>query len=229
MRMFGRLGALVANVNRLSTRCTRAGWAYGAVVLSLLVLGAPSARAEPLCTDTWTGPGEGTWQAAADWSAERVPTSTDIACIGAGKTVRVSEGTDQAAVVEGEGALSISGGSLELAGALEEGGRLHSLTLAGGTLEGAGALRLSAVFSWTGGTMSGSGSTVLESGVTSGAINPGAGKAVSLTKRELVNDGTLTWSRVRQWRYARRERERAWIGMVLPWAAQQRRDRCVAA
>lgn len=192
--MFGRLGALVANVNRLSTRCTRAGWAYGAVVLSLLVLGAPSARAEPLCTDTWTGPGEGTWQAAADWSAERVPTSTDIACIGAGKTVRVSEGTDQAAVVEGEGALSISGGSLELAGALEEGGRLHSLTLAGGTLEGAGALRLSAVFSWTGGTMSGSGSTVLESGVTSGAINPGAGKAVSLTKRELVNDGTLTWS-----------------------------------
>lgn len=147
-----------------------------ALLVTVLALAPAGASAEPLCTDTWTGPGEGTWQTAADWSAEHVPTSTDVACVGAGKTVKVNEGADQAAVVQGGGALSISGGSLELAGGLEEGGHLNSLTLAGGTLEGAGALRVSAAFSWTGGTMSGSGSTVLESGVTSGAINPGPGK-----------------------------------------------------
>ena len=41
--------------------------------------------------------------------------------------------------------------------------------------------------------MTGSGKTVLDSGAT-GSIDPGSGSAVALTERELVNEGTLTWS-----------------------------------
>ncbi len=168
---------------------------FATLLLTTLALTSANAWAEPLCTDTWTGPGEGTWQTAADWSAEHVPTSSDVACIGSGKTVKVTTGTDQSGVVQGEGALAISGGSLELTNSLaEEASRIHSLMLEGGTLTGAATLNVSAAFSWTGGTMSGAGSTVLESGVTSGSINPGVGNVVSLTKRTLTNNGTLTWS-----------------------------------
>ncbi|HEV3319323.1 MAG TPA: DUF6531 domain-containing protein [Solirubrobacteraceae bacterium] len=166
-----------------------------ALLLATMALASANAWAEPLCTDAWTGPGEGTWQTAADWSAEHVPASTDVACIGTGKTVKVTEGARQAGVVQGEGALVISGGSLELTNSLlEEASRVHSLTLEGGALTGAATLNVSSAFSWTGGTMSGTGSTVLESGVTSGSINPGVGHSVSLTKRRFVNEGTLTWS-----------------------------------
>ena len=166
-----------------------------ASLVATLALTSASAWAEPVCTDTWTGPGEGTWQTAADWSAEHVPTSSDVACIGSGKTVKVTTGTDQSGVVQGEGALAISGGSLELTHSLaEEASHIHSLNLEGGTLTGAATLNVSVTFSWTGGTMAGSGSTVLGSGVTSGSINPGVGNAVALTKRKLTNEGTLTWS-----------------------------------
>jgi adhesin HecA-like repeat protein len=48
-----------------------------------------------------------------------VPTSTDVACIGSGKAVKVTEGTNQTGVVQGEGTLSITGGSLEVANVLE--------------------------------------------------------------------------------------------------------------
>ena len=63
---------------------------------------------------SWTGPAEGSWTTAEDWSTGIVPTSTDVACIGAGKTVDVTVGTNQTGVVQGEGTLVISGGSLEV-------------------------------------------------------------------------------------------------------------------
>jgi hypothetical protein len=69
------------------------------VLVGVLVLPA-GASAEPLCTGTWTGPGEGEWTTAADWSAG-VPVSTSVACVGAGKTVRVTGGSDETGVVQG--------------------------------------------------------------------------------------------------------------------------------
>jgi Ig domain of plant-specific actin-binding protein/Bacterial Ig-like domain len=61
------------------------------------------------------------------------------------------------------------------------------------TLTGEGALDLSTGLSWTGGTMSGSGSTILEAGAT-GTIDPGFSDSVALSERTLNNQGALTWS-----------------------------------
>ena len=86
-----------------------------------------------------------------------------------------------------------TGGALELTSAATA-SHVKELTInAGTTLSGSATLDVSSELSWTGGTMSGSGLTVLEAGGT-GSINPGVGSAVALTKHDLVNDGTLTWS-----------------------------------
>lgn len=195
VRLGRALAVCASGRNRRGSRTAAAmAVSLAAVLGAVFALVPASAWAEPLCTDTWTGPAEGTWQTAADWSTEHVPTSSDIACMGSGKTVKVTAGTDQASVVQGEGALVISGGSLELTNSLvEEASRIHSLILEGGTLTGAATLNVSEAFTWTGGTMSGSGATVLESGA-SGSINPGSGVSVALTARTLSNDGDLTWS-----------------------------------
>ena len=149
--------------------------------------------ADPTCTDTWTGvAGDGLWQSAGNWSTESVPSSSDVACIGSGVTVHVTGGTNQAGVLTDEGTLVVSGGSLELASSTEA-SSVESLTLDGGTLTGANEIDVSGSLSWTAGSMSGSGKTVLESGAT-GSIDPGVGNAVALTERELVNEGTLAWS-----------------------------------
>ena len=90
------------------------------------------------------------------------------------------------------GLSSVSGSELDLTSTSTV-SHLGTLNIENGaTLTGAGTLDVSGSLSWAGnGTMSGSGSTVLESGAT-GSIDPGAGNAVSLTERELVNQGTLT-------------------------------------
>ena len=77
-------------------------------VMALLVLAVavPAvASAEPLCTDKWEGPAEGEWRTPSDWSTGKVPSSSDVACIGSGKTVKVFESPNQANVVEGKGHL----------------------------------------------------------------------------------------------------------------------------
>src|ERR1700691_1840844 len=161
-------------------------------LLALAVVPA-STIADPSCTDTWTG-GAGTelWQTPANWSTGSAPGSSDIACIGSGVTVQVTAGTNQAGSLQDEGSLAVSGGSLELAGS-SEASSVASLTLSGGLLTGAAELQVSGSFAWTGGTMSGSGSTVLGSSAT-GSIDPGSGAAVALTERTLSNHGDLTWS-----------------------------------
>ncbi|MBA3808276.1 MAG: hypothetical protein H0X28_07770, partial [Solirubrobacterales bacterium] len=157
-----------------------------ASTLALAVLPG-SASAEPFCTDTWTGANEGLWQTASNWSTGKVPSSTDVACIAAGKTVKVTEGTNQTGVLLDKGTVAISGGALEITNGLEA-SSASTLNLSNGTLTGAGTVDVSGGFVWNGGTMSGSGSTVLASGV-SGTIG-----RVTLKERTLVNEGTLTWS-----------------------------------
>jgi hypothetical protein len=121
-------------------------------VLVVLALAPAGASAEPLCTDTWTGPSEGAWQTASSWSTGGVPGSSDVACIGVGKTVVVAEGADLTGVLKDEGALVIAGGSLELANALEA-SSVSALTIEGGALTGTAALDVSSSFSWSKGTM----------------------------------------------------------------------------
>jgi RHS repeat-associated protein len=146
------------------------------------------ASAEPLCTDTWTGASEGTWQTATNWSTGKVPTSSDVACIGEGKTVSVTEGANQTGVVQGKGALVLAAASLEVTNALET-SSINAITMSGGTLSGAATVDVSGSFSWSGGTMSGTGSTVLGTGVSGSITSCPEG---FLRERTLVNEGTVT-------------------------------------
>jgi hypothetical protein len=120
--------------------------ALAALAAGLALLSRPSSAqaAEPLCTDTWTGPAEGNWQTPADWSSGQVPTAADVACVAVGDTVVVTS-TSQAGLLEGEGALVISGAALELTDALESSG-IASLTLNSATLVDAETLDVSGSF-----------------------------------------------------------------------------------
>jgi RHS repeat-associated protein len=173
-----------------------------AVLLCIVVFGVVGvsvASAESLCTDSWSGPAEGSWRTAGNWSTGKVPGSSDVACVGSGKTVDVTEGSNQAAVVQGAGAIAVSGGSLEVTGGLGgEPSSIASFSLSGGTLSGSATLNVSASFSWSGfgSTMSGTGATVLKAGAT-GSIAFAASSQGSLNGRTLTNEGTLTFSEQR--------------------------------
>jgi RHS repeat-associated protein len=156
-----------------------------------LLLALPAGASAAECTDTWTGPAEGSWATASNWSAGHVPNEGDVACIGSGKTAKVSSGTNQAAIVQGEGSLVVSGGSLELKRPPGEGeSTISALTVSGsGTLKGVGKLSVSKALSWSGGTMRGTGTTVLSAEAT-GSMTGG----VFLNERTLVNHGVLSLS-----------------------------------
>ncbi len=162
-----------------------------AVLLVAILAFAPAgALAEPLCTDTWTGPGEGAWLTATDWSTGKVPGATDVACIGSGKTVNVTEGANKTGVVQGAGTLVLSGGSLEVASALEA-SSIAGFSLAGGTLTGSGEVDVTGTFTGSGGLMTGSGALVIESGATGKTVS---GDSIYLG-RTLNNKGSFTISK----------------------------------
>ncbi len=171
---------------------------FGLVVLLVgcAALFSPVASAESLCTDSWVGPAEGEWSETASWSAGWVPTSTDVACIGAGKTVKVTGGVGAVTgVVQGAGTLEVQASSLEIASSLEP-SVISSFTQTGGTLTGAGSLQVSSSLSWTRGTMAGSGQTVVKAGAVA-ILSSGENKF--LATRTLTNDGTMTLSEGQFW------------------------------
>jgi RHS repeat-associated protein len=185
----GRTKELCYLVHRGLSRIARLLAAPAVCALVILVVAPPGASAESICTDTWTGPSEGEWTTATDWSTGKVPTSTDVACIGAGKTVKVSGVSEvhQTGVVQGGGALVInaSAGRLELTNALEP-SSIASLTMSGSAdLLGVGTLYISSSLSASVFGLIGSGSIVVQptaSGVVAGIIKGWT----------LVNEGTLT-------------------------------------
>jgi RHS repeat-associated protein len=166
-----------------------------ALIVSLVLAGLAlpaGAAAEPVCTNTWTGPAEGTWGTATNWSAGHAPTSTEVACLGTGTTVTVAGGTFHAGVVEDKGTLAINEGTLEISNALEA-SSTKGLTIQGepAVLTGPATLSVSGSFTWNSGAMSGSGSTVLQSGATAN-VGP-AGTHKQLVERTFVNEGTTTF------------------------------------
>jgi RHS repeat-associated protein len=165
-----------------------------ALLVAILALAPARALAEPLCTDTWTGPSEGNWTTAADWSAG-VPTSTSVACIGSGKTVTVTEGSNQVGVLEDKGGLALPGGSLEIVNALET-SSTGGFAQSSGTLAGAGTLDVSeSLVTFSGARMVGSGKTVILPGASATLIDqPEEGyKYMELSsERVLINEGTAT-------------------------------------
>jgi RHS repeat-associated protein len=147
------------------------------------------ASAEPLCTDTWTGPAEGEWTTAADWSTGKVPTSTTVACIGAETQVFVRSGTNQVGVLEDKGHLVLEG-PLEFTNALEA-SSIATLTLFG-SLSGAAEVDITGTFQGgESGKLEGSGSLVIESGAT-GSVNEANSSYLYVEGGTLVNKGTFT-------------------------------------
>jgi RHS repeat-associated protein len=103
---------------------------------------------------------------------------------GASITAEEAHGSDLALQVS-SGALSVAGGWLIAT----------DFTQTGGSVDGGGTLDVSGSLSWTGGTMSGSGATVVLSGA-SGTVKGG----VTLAGRQLVNEGMTTLEN-RGWLY----------------------------
>lgn len=175
------------------------------LLLALLWAGVASAAE---CTNTWTGPGAGSWSTAGNWSAGHAPTKSDVACIGSGKSAAISGTEAVAGLILAEGSLSISGASLELFNT-EEPSTVRFLTLnGGGWQKGPGTLQITGTLTWNGGGVEGGGTTELLSGAEGTItnlfagieehrfINRGslsiAGSLIEYPNAELVNEGTLT-------------------------------------
>jgi YD repeat-containing protein len=182
----GRGSALVRG-----RRAWPVGWVL-AVVVGLLLVCAGSAGAEGLCSDSWVGGVSGSWGLASNWSGGHVPAASDIACIGSGKTVAISEGANHAGVLRDEGSLSLTGGSLELSDVFEA-SNVVTLLIENATLTGAATLDVSHSLAWISGTMSGSGETVITAAATVSLLSEGGCELAHLTARRLVNDGTVTF------------------------------------
>ena len=178
----GRCGGLRASLGL-------SGVGFFVALLVVMAVAPAIASAESLCTDTFTGASEATWQTASNWSTGKVPTSSDVACVGSAKTVKVTSGSQVAGVLQGEGELVISGGSLELTNTLEA-SSIRALVLSGGgTLTGAATVTVTGSLEWPNGTMSGSGTTVLASGASGSKENL---VEVTLKQRTFINEGTFT-------------------------------------
>ncbi len=169
-------------------QAARRGSLLALLIVTVLALFPSLASAEPLCTDSWTGPSEGIWQTASNWSTGKVPVSGDVACIGVGATVNVTGGTNQTGVLESKGTLAISGGSLEVADVLEPSSAVN-LSVEGGVLTGSAEVDVSGSFvGGHTGIVQGSGTLVIQSGAT-GEVQGGSAMVLG---RTLMNKGSFT-------------------------------------
>ncbi|HUG10433.1 MAG TPA: hypothetical protein VMM36_05445, partial [Opitutaceae bacterium] len=135
-----------------------------------LTVGQGPPVSEPVVADetteatiTWLG-GSGEWSAGANWIGGVAPGAGDTAVVSSG-TVTISEGT----------VISVAG-----------------FTLSGGTLNGAGQLNITGLFTWTIGTMTGTGTTHVAVGGTY-SIEGGNTRVLGET-RQFVTAGDGTWS-----------------------------------
>jgi YD repeat-containing protein len=146
-----------------------------------------------LSTMRWTNPSGGDWDTAGNWvntsnsSDHHVPTSGDDAQINfSGITVTHSSSTnDSIRSLTSQATLSFSSGSLSIAAA----STTPILNLSFGTLTGSGDLTVTKALDWTGGAMSGTGTTTVGEGGTLDLAGD-----LTLDARTLANAGTATYS-----------------------------------
>lgn len=131
---------------------------------------------------TWTNSVSGDWNVAANWSPNRVPGTNDTAFIN--KTVTVTLNTTVNCY---NLSMGISGGSPTLTGAGDL--TLFAFDLDGFNLTGSLAVNVRHQMNWTGGTMSGSGRTIIAPGATLTIPS-----IVTLNTRTLENGGTILWT-----------------------------------
>ncbi len=170
---------------------TGLGVVLGSLALSAVCVPAAAVGAE--CTNTWVGPGEGDWQLGENWSAGKAPSSTEVACLPKEKTAVISTGSNFAEVLQGEGGVTVTGGTLAPLDEAEP-SNIGVLHLSGGVLRGPSQLSVTKSLIAAGGAMEGAGSTVIgveASGLVE-APEEGEAPGLRLTEaRSLVVHGTL--------------------------------------
>ncbi len=138
---------------------------------------------------SWIGP-SGDWHTPSRWSTGSLPTPADDVVINNPK-ITVSHITgdfDTVHSLTSNATLNISSGTLSLTAASSLSG---GLTLSAGILTGPGNLTLKGTINWTGGTMSGTGTTTVAVGAT---LNLNGGSSEGLDTRALTNLGHIVWS-----------------------------------
>jgi hypothetical protein len=158
-------------------------------VLVVLVLAPTAARAAVACDRTWDGGGDGsTWEDAANWSGDAIPTSSQHACISASATTVTVRSSD---VHVGSVAASLD---VEIAGGghlvLHDGTTVSTFTrlFVNGTIDGDGSVEVSGLLN-LGGSLFGAGKVRV--------LATGSANFIGATQqlgRTLRLEGTATWS-----------------------------------
>jgi hypothetical protein len=142
---------------------------------------------------TWTNVFGGDWDTATNWDAGHVPTASDDAVVDmTGITVtHNTTAADTAQSLMTRAAFTISAGSLALA---SDSAFQSSLNLSGGVLTGAGDVSVGGLLAVTaGGTMSGTGVTVVAGGMAmSGRLLLTGRTVVNTGPANVTGAGTLT-------------------------------------
>jgi hypothetical protein len=120
------------------------------------------------CTDTWVAAQSDWWDIPANWSAGRIPTSTDIACAAAGSIAKVEEGEYHVGALRWRGTLEPRSGKLYL-GSQYGASSVADLDFVGGTLYGPGSLVITEKAYLGSGWLEELGSFTIPSGTTAAA------------------------------------------------------------
>ena len=210
------LGSIASRAAR-PARATAPLAYLAALLIALLAAAAPGAAPVgaqtpftcPTATITWTrGAGTDLWQTAANWDANRVPTTTDHVCVPdlSGTTVVYNTLTTTIASLTSDENLTISGGSLSLSGDLigrkdltltngifavagvesTVGGKL---TLSGGTLRVTGQLAADGRVDWTAGIKDGAGTLLVRDGADADDLTLSGTTNKQLNAGTVVNEG----------------------------------------
>src|SRR5436305_3227379 len=167
-----------------------------------------SAVDPPLCTSTWDGGGGTTyWGSAANWSEDRLPGSSDVACIGSGAKVDLWSGFNTVAALRSDSPLNVTGGSITVTGTAGDSSIAGTLTLGGtGMLVVDGDLAADKIvqtgdavtgrgriasgdYSWNGGNQGGSGTTEVTAGGPGLSLAGEDGRSLGSTRTFRIDPG----------------------------------------
>ncbi len=167
--------------------------------LSFVVTNTPAAFSPTACWNppapemAWTGAGGNSlWSNPANWSLNRIPVAGDSVVIDQNVTVDLNGPATVAWMIMGLSSTPTlnlnNGATLQVdSAAITTTGTTVNL-VSGATLTGSGGVSIGGQLNWTGGTMSGSGVTVLAAGATGAMATVGS---VSIADRVLAVSGTL--------------------------------------
>lgn len=148
-----------------------------------------------LAVVTWVADTDGFWDVASNWQDDlgvnRVPSALDDVTIdrAADITVTVRSGTQSINSLNSSETLAITGGTLELT----EASSVSTLTMSGGVLTGTGDFTIQVDMVWSGGTITGAGTTVLASSATGLITGNDIFTSAKDLGRHFENRGNLTF------------------------------------